>query len=135
MDPKIDEAYASAQREIVAADREADHVRVVRIAGLHPGGSDAVNFVSAVPPLADDALEISPAGFPKQGSAAAAQIVHEQQAGFDAGHDRPQPALAFDERPGAQVLTVDLQQIEGAEVRPVAAEQQLMEPTSHRKIV
>jgi hypothetical protein len=48
-----------------------------------------------------------------------------QQARLDGRNEPAHPTLPFDERPLAQVFPVNRQQVEGVEVRPVSAEQQI----------
>jgi hypothetical protein len=55
-------------------------------------------------PLADDALKIPPARFSVECRAAFPHVIDVEQPGGDARHDGPQPALALEERPIAQVL-------------------------------
>jgi len=54
-------------------------------------------------------------------------MIEKWQAAFDARHDAQQPAFALQQRQTGRVLAVDVQHVEGAKVRPLAPEQQLVE--------
>ena len=55
------------------------------------------------------------------------EVVEIQQPTLNRRHDAPEPALAFEQRQACQILTLETQHVEGVEVRPLAADQKLVE--------
>jgi hypothetical protein len=132
----------SARREVRAYRRSASsrssvprgeqlvaiaHLRVLAILNLQPGRGAPIRAVRATSPLRDDAFEVALANNAEQIATAPLQVIEVQQPALNRGHDPQQPALAGEQRQARQILAVDRQSIERIEVRPLAAEQQLVE--------
>jgi hypothetical protein len=57
-------------------------------------------------------------------------VIEVDEAGLDTRHDPPQVALAIEQRAIAEIVPIDAQGVEGDEVRPIAAEEQIVEPAA-----
>ena len=117
------DAVAASLEELAAAR----HLRVLRILDLQPGRLNPVAVIWAVLPLRHDALEIPSACLAKQADASPFDVIDIEQSRLNPRHDAPQSALALHQRQRAKILPIDREQIEREEVRPIAAEQQVVE--------
>src|SRR5262249_36391609 len=97
---------------------------VLRILDLEPGRRDAVGLVPTADPLRDDALEILLTGRLEEGGPAFLDMVDVPKPRGEPRYESLQAPLALEERPITEVLAVDFEQVEGAEIRPVAATKQ-----------
>ena len=84
-----------------------EHLRVRRILHLEPRRRDAVRLVATAPPLGDASFGVTPADRIEQSFPTADDVILIQQRGRDARHDPPQRPLAFQQRPSANVLTLN----------------------------
>ena len=103
------------------------YLGVIGVLDLQPGRGAAIRVIRAAGPLADDAFQIAIASDAKQIASALRNMIEVEHAAFNLRHDPQQFAFAVEQRERSNVATVDAQQIERVEVRPLSAEQQIIE--------
>ena len=105
----------------------AHDLGILTILDLDPAWIVVGDRIAALAMFGNDALEVARTDQLEQALALSLNVVHVHQEGAAIRHDTPQQLLTLDELSLAQVLAVEMQQVESAKPRRTAAEEQLVE--------